>query len=173
MAENSTPVNSLNPLNGQKIGLFRRIWRSRKWYGAEWYITGFGGLILVLILLMALFAPNISPYDPNAFVGAPFTKPGQGSQTMLARAGESPVLDPEQSDLVDLTIGVQRNQNGKKVADAYEANAMRFMTEDELLTGLENGTVDYIFVDDELVPEILDAHPDFEVCEPLPSSFCP
>lgn len=163
MAENNVPVNSDNPLDGEKIGLFRRIWQSRKWYGAEWYITGFGGLILVLILLMALFAPNISPYDPNAFVGAPFTKPGRGSQTMLARAGESLVLDPEQSELVDLTIGVQRNQNGKKVADAYEANAMRFMTEDELLTGLENGTVDYIFVDDELVPEILDAHPDFEV----------
>jgi peptide/nickel transport system permease protein len=163
MTEKTNSENSLDTLDGQKIGLFRRVWQSRKWYGAEWYITGFGGLILVLILIMALFAPQISPYDPNEFVGAPFTGPGQGPQTLLSRVGESPLKDPEPSDLHEITIGVQRNQNGKKVADAYEADPMRFMTEMELMTGLENGTVDLIFVDDALVPEILEANPNFEV----------
>ncbi len=163
MTEQINNTNSLEVIQDQKIGLFRRVWQSRKWYGAEWYITGFGGLILVAILIMALFAPNISPYDPNEFVGAPFTGPGQGRQTLLTRAGESPIEDPEPTDLFEITIGVQRNQNGKKVADAYEANAMRFMTQDELFAGLDNGTVDLIFVDDKLVPETLEMYPDFEV----------
>ena len=157
---NKTPLETMQ---GEKIGLFRRVWRSRKWYGAEWYITGFGGLILAVILIMALFAPQISPYDPNDFVGGPFTAPGQGLQTLLSRAGESPVIDPEPSDLFEQTIGVQRNQGGKKVADTIEADAMRFMTQDELLTGLENGTVDLIFVDEKLTPEILEMYPGFEV----------
>lgn len=163
MTEQTFDKNSLKMLEGQKIGLFRRIWRSRKWYGAEWWITGFGGLILVIIFFMAVFAPQISPYDPNAFTGAPFTPPGQGTQTLLARTGESPVLDAAAADWTQLTIGVQRNQNGEKVAALLGANSQRFMIEPELYLGLENDTVDLIFVDDKLVPTVLEEHPGFEV----------
>jgi peptide/nickel transport system permease protein len=163
MAEQTQYTNAFDELNGRKIGLLRRIWQSRKWYGAEWYITGFGGLILVVILILAAFAPQISPYDPNEFIGAPFTPPGQGTQTLLTRAGEDLAVTPDNLDWAALTIGVQRNKNGKKVADANEASSQRFMTEDELLKGLDTAAVDYIFVDDELVPEVLAAYPGFEV----------
>jgi peptide/nickel transport system permease protein len=163
MTEQTINKNSLEMLEGQKVGLFRRVWQSRKWYGAEWWITGFGGLILVIIFFMAIFAPQVSPYDPNSFVGAPFTPPGQGRQTLLSRAGESPVVDPAPADWLDLTIGVQRNTNGIKVAELLGANHQRFMIEPELYLGLDNGTVDLIFVDEDLVPEILADYPGFEV----------
>ncbi|HKJ27573.1 MAG TPA: transporter substrate-binding domain-containing protein, partial [Anaerolineales bacterium] len=163
MTEQTTNTNVIDALNDQKIGLLSRIWQGRKWYGAEWYITGFGGLILFVILILAAFAPQISPYDPNGFVGAPFTPPGQGTQTLLTRSGENLAVDPEDLEWVELNIGVQRNKNGKKVADANEAASTRFMTEDEMLEGLETGAVDYIFVDDNMVSEILAAYPGFEI----------
>ncbi|MEK6222722.1 MAG: hypothetical protein N2D54_10800, partial [Chloroflexota bacterium] len=81
MAENTNVVQDTS-LEGQKIGLFRRAWDSRKWYGTEWYITAFGGLILVVVIGMTIFAPIISPYDPNEFVAAPFTAPGEGPQSL-------------------------------------------------------------------------------------------
>jgi peptide/nickel transport system permease protein len=158
-----TPTsNTYVPLEGEKIGLFRSAWQSRKWYGTEWYITAFGGLILILVILMTLLAPYISPYDPNEFVGAPFIEPGGGPQTLLARAGESPVTDPVPEDFPGLTIGVQRNQNGIKVATSLEAERQRFQNQEELLAGLEDGAVDLIFVDQGLVPEILAGNPGLE-----------
>jgi peptide/nickel transport system permease protein len=148
------------PLVDENIGFLRRIWRGRIWYGAEWYITGFGGLVLVAVLIMTAFAPWLAPYDPNDFVGAPFLAPGQGPQTLLARAGESPV-GPE-DDLAPFTIGVQRNTNGIKVAELLGAEKQRFMTEDELLSGLEAGEVDLIFLNDERALEIMVEFSGFE-----------
>jgi peptide/nickel transport system permease protein len=159
----STQTDYTLPIEGEKVGIFRRVWRSRKWYGTEWYITAFGGIILVLILLMTIMAPLISPYDPNNFVGAPFTKPGAGPQLLLARRGESPIYDPSEEDLAGLLIGVQRNQNGIKVAELYNAETLRFQIENDLILGLKDGTVDLIFIDSGKAPGILEKNPDFEV----------
>lgn len=158
-----TPTNALQELEGQKIGLFRRAWQSRKWYGTEWYITSFGGLILISIILMSVFASKIAPYDPNEFVGAPFTEPGSGLQTLLARQGESPVSDFSDVDFSTLMIGTQRNKNGSKVARELGAEEQRFQTESDLVNNLENGTIDLIFVDQSLVESILSDYPGFEI----------
>lgn len=57
-------------------GLFAWFARSARWYGAEWYITLVGALIIATILLLTLLAPRIAPYDPEKFVGEPFIAPG-------------------------------------------------------------------------------------------------
>ena len=43
--------------------------------GVEAYIAFFGGLIVVIIILMAVFAPIISPYDPTKTVDKPLQPP--------------------------------------------------------------------------------------------------
>lgn len=145
----------------EDIGILRRLWRGRIWYGAEWYITVFGGLVLVLVSLMTVLASVVSPHDPNAFVGAPFTPPGRGKQALLARAGESSVAAG--AGLAGQTIGVQRNRNGANLAKELGAKRKRYQTQDALLAGLQKGEVDLIFVDQELVPELLATYPDLEV----------
>lgn len=129
----------------EKIGLLNRIWRGRIWYGAEWYITIFGGLLLVLIILMTLLAPWISPSDPNELVAGPFVPPGGGQQTLLARSGEIPDFDLD--EMTGITIGVQRNTGGKRMVESLGATDLRFMTQNELITNLQNGTVDLVFVE--------------------------
>jgi peptide/nickel transport system permease protein len=49
--------------------------RGAKWYGAEWYITSAGAVILFIIIAVTILAPYIAPYDPTDFVGDPFVAP--------------------------------------------------------------------------------------------------
>jgi len=57
--------------------LGRKIAESAKWYGAEWYITVAGGIILVIVLVMAVLAPMLAPYNPIKSAGKPFQPPGK------------------------------------------------------------------------------------------------
>ncbi len=50
--------------------------RGVKWYGAEWYITIAGAIILLIILFLTLAAPLLAPFDPVAEVGPTFEPPG-------------------------------------------------------------------------------------------------
>lgn len=146
----------------ENIGILARIWRGRIWYGTEWYITVFGGLILVVMILMTIFAPFISPYDPNEFTGAAFTPPGGGEQALLARAGQSPITDA--SNLDGQVIGVQRNKNGVNFARSLDGvEGKRYQTEEELLSALEIGEVDLIFIDQNIVSDTLSKYPGLEV----------
>lgn len=61
-----------------QAGLLARFLRGRKWYGAEWYMTVIGGLIVLGIIAMTIasfLTPNLSPYDPEESVGDPFEPP--------------------------------------------------------------------------------------------------
>ena len=82
----------------EDVGLLARFFRGAKWYGAEWYITVFGGVILVLILLMTILAPHLAPYDPVKSVGSPFTAPGEGRQVLIVRTGEESIQGPGDLD---------------------------------------------------------------------------
>ena len=57
---------------GNLVGWFAR---GAKWYGAEWYITAAGAVILFVIIAVTILAPYIAPYDPTNFVGDPFIPP--------------------------------------------------------------------------------------------------
>ena len=165
MSETTQSITSAQPapLVDDDIGIVRRIWRGRIWYGTEWYITVAGGLILVGIALMTILAPVLAPHDPNDFVGAPFTPPGGGPQALLARIGESPVTSA--NEITDELIGVQRNQNGVNLAKEMEFERERYQNQDELIAGLQNEEVDLIFIDQNLVPEVLETNPNLELVE--------
>jgi len=153
---NQSLQENVKPLVDENIGLLRRMWQSRTWYGAEWYITVFGGLILVLVIFTTIFAPVLSPYDPNEFVGGPFIAPGNGYQTLFGRVGgESP---NNLEDLTGLTIGTNRNSNGIKVAEQVGAKPEVFQKQDDLFAGLKSGEVDYVFFGEHLSEELLAEH---------------
>jgi peptide/nickel transport system permease protein len=51
--------------------------RGARWYGAEWYITCAGAVILFIIIAVTVLAPYIAPYDPTDFVADPFVAPNR------------------------------------------------------------------------------------------------
>jgi peptide/nickel transport system permease protein len=155
--------SSSGPLVDDDIGFLRRIWRGRIWYGTEWYITVFGGTVLVVMVIMTLLAPWIAPHDPNGFIAAAFTPPGGGKQTVLGVAGVSYSLDTTPWD--EFAIGVQRNKNGANLTKELEIDRVRFQDQDAMLAGLLSGEVDLIFIDQELVPEVLQSTPGLQVVQ--------
>jgi peptide/nickel transport system permease protein len=149
------------PLVDDDIGLFSRFLRGRKWYGTEWYITVFGGLVLASVLIMTIFAPVLAPHDPNGFVGAPFTPPRYGTQAILARRGETQINSIE--ELEGLNIGTYRNSNGATWTKEVEIDRIRFQDIEEMLAALESRETDLAFVEERDVDGLLVDYPQFEV----------
>ncbi|MGD9002276.1 MAG: hypothetical protein PVF04_06390, partial [Anaerolineae bacterium] len=61
-------------------GLLARFWRGRIWYGAEWYMTVIGGLIIFsigVVTIASFLTPNLSPFDPEKSVAGPFEPPSR------------------------------------------------------------------------------------------------
>lgn len=155
------PQTASLPIVDEDIGILRRFFRGRIWYGTEWYITVFGGAILVVIALVTILAPWIAPHDPNEFIGAAFTPPGGGLQAVLSRSGEDPLQGTDSFD--GLVVGTQRNQNGTNLAKELELDRERYMDQESMLTGLLNGEVDVVFLGQERVPEVLETTPGVQV----------
>jgi peptide/nickel transport system permease protein len=64
----------------EQPGLLARFLRGRIWYGAEWYMTVIGGLIIFSIVAMTIasfLTPNLAPYNPEKSVAGPFEPPNR------------------------------------------------------------------------------------------------
>jgi peptide/nickel transport system permease protein len=104
--------------------------RGAKWYGAEWYITSAGAVILFIIIAVTILAPYIAPYDPTDFVGDPFIAPNSqylmgtdklgrdifsrvvyGAQTIMIVAVFSAIL----SSVVGVPVGLLSGFAGGKL----------------------------------------------------------
>ncbi|GMQ77678.1 MAG: hypothetical protein BMS9Abin02_0166 [Anaerolineae bacterium] len=147
------------PLVPEDIGLFGRFLRGRKWYGTEWYITLFGGLVLLSVLIMTIFAPILAPHDPNDFVGAPFTPPRYGLQAIIAHQGQEMLSSEE--ELNSREIGVYRNSNGATWTKEVGIDRTRYQDREEMLAALDNGEIDLAFIEERNVEELLSEYPQF------------
>jgi peptide/nickel transport system permease protein len=145
----------------EDISILKRILRGRKWYGTEWYITVFGGLILVTVAAITLLASYIAPYDPNAFVGSQFIRPGGGHQAAVTRAGESSLASG--GDLHNLKVGTQRNRNGTNTAMELGLDYTRYQTQIELTNALLAGEVNVALMEEEAAEALIAEDPSFEI----------
>jgi peptide/nickel transport system permease protein len=147
------------------ISLLGRFLRGRKWYGAEWYITIAGGLILVAILTMTILTilfPAILPFDPtDNQVGAPFTPPGEGLQVALVRADYRGTIQiPEGLAELEKNPGVVRGSNGNVYLTNNKISRDRYNDIEELLNALESGEIDVALVDASQAPVLLQENAD-------------
>ncbi len=60
----------------QKVGFIRRIFRARKWYGADWWFVAISAIMVFGFITIALFPGLFAPYGPNEIVGSSFLAPG-------------------------------------------------------------------------------------------------
>jgi len=115
-----------------------------KWHGAEWWITIFGGVLLVAIILMTLFADRLAPHDPIKFVGAPFNRP-RARQSVIVLQGNDAIQGI--ADLDDQAAGVVVNSQAARELDqldvAYETyNSIRGAVE-----ALRDGEIEALVTD--------------------------
>ncbi len=115
-----------------------------KWHGAEWWITIFGGVLLVLIILMTLFAQQLAPYDPIKFVGAPFTRPG-GRQSIVVLESTQAIQGLD--DLPDHVVGVVINTQGARELDERGIDYQDYRSVRTAVDALQTGEVEALVLD--------------------------
>jgi peptide/nickel transport system permease protein len=129
---------------GHRFGPVRWFLNNARWYGAEWWITIFGGVLLVAIILMTLFADRLAPYDPIKFVGAPFNRPrAQQSVVVLQENDSMQGVD----DLPGRAVGVVVNSQAARELDDL---GIAFETYSSIRTAVEalrDGDIDALVTD--------------------------
>ena len=150
------PQSSETIPKAQNVGLIARFFRGAKWYGAEWYITVVGALILVVVFFMTVLAPYLAPYDAVKQVASPFTPPGEGHQILIVRLGETAIQNPD--DLAGLAVGVRANSSGQFRALELGASVEKYYEIDLCFQALADGQVAAILVEEAVGPQFLPAY---------------
>jgi len=127
-----------------RLNLFTWFINNARWYGAEWYITLLGGVLLVGIILVTIFASSIAPYDPIKFVGAPFNRPGT-QQSILVPTGDNTTQSLD--DLTDQQIGVVQNTQAARELEQRDIAFRPFSSAREAVAALTGGSVDALVAD--------------------------
>jgi len=129
---------------GRRFSPVRWFLTNAKWHGAEWWITILGGVLLVAIIGMTMFAGRLAPHDPIKFVGAPFNRPG-ARQSVIVRQENATIRDVQ--DLRGRIAGVVVNSQAAVELDergvAYqEYNSVRTMVD-----ALADGEIEALVMD--------------------------
>ncbi len=139
----------------EPTSLLGRLLRGAYWYGAEWYWTVTGGVILALIILITIFAPLVSPYDPITTVGGPFERPGGGQVVLLAPKG-SGIASRE-----GLTVAVFYNTTPSVIAEEYGMTPRPYQVNKDLFAKVRAGEADAVLLSARDAVQALQDNPDF------------
>jgi len=143
----------------RRDGLIAWFIHGMRWYGAEWYITLAGALILVAVLAFTLLADRLAPYDPEAFVGQSFSKPGSGLQMIVVRSDNTDIVDLE--SLVGKTVGVEVNSTGASRVKEIEGIELKKQPKlKRAFKDLLEGQVDAVVTDVSLARQWVSEHPE-------------
>lgn len=82
-----------------------RTWRSRR-VRSNWVIGAVGALLVLGLVLMAVFAGQLSPYDPAVRVARPFLEPGPGHPLGTNDIGQDLFSELVHGARISLTVGV-------------------------------------------------------------------
>jgi len=115
-----------------------------KWHGAEWWIMLFGGLLLVAIILMTIFADRLAPHDPIKFVGAPFNRPG-AQQSLVVLESKDSIQSVQ--DLEGAAVGVVTNSQAARELDELEIPYEKYSSIRPAVEALQNGEIDALVTD--------------------------
>jgi peptide/nickel transport system permease protein len=115
-----------------------------KWHGAEWWITIFGGVLLVAIILMTIFADRLEPYDPIKFVGAPFTRPGAQQSVIVLQGNES---IQGVGSLAGRRVGTVLNSQAARELDERGIAYETYTSIRTAVVALKNGEIDALVTD--------------------------
>ncbi len=115
-----------------------------KWHGAEWWITILGGVLLMAIILMTIFADKLVPYDPIKFVGAPFNRPGARQSIVVLETNDS---IQGLADLGDVTLGIVTNSQAGRELDKLELAYEKYRSIRPAVEALGAGEIDALVTD--------------------------
>jgi len=84
-----------------KVGLVRRILRSRRWYGADWWFVTISAVMVVGFIVLAIVPSWFAPHPPEEQVGPRFLAPGETPDVPVMVVP----VDSNYQELEDLAVG--------------------------------------------------------------------
>ncbi|MBN1313888.1 MAG: ABC transporter permease subunit [Anaerolineales bacterium] len=129
---------------GHRPSPIRWFLSNARWHGAEWWVTVLGGLLLVAIIGMTLFASKLAPYDPIEFVGAPFNRPG-ALQSVIVLVVNKTVAGVD--DLSNHIVGVVGNSQAEFELKEREIPFQKFNSIRKAVGALQTGEIDALVAD--------------------------
>jgi peptide/nickel transport system permease protein len=98
-----------------ETGFFRRLLKSRRWYGADWWFTAISGVLLLFILSLALFPGFYAPYNPRAEVAPGMLAPGESPAffVLVSQVGGPTTLDDLAGN--DVSVGLMAGSQSSQV----------------------------------------------------------
>jgi peptide/nickel transport system permease protein len=169
-------------------GFLRQIWRSRRWYGADWWFVAGSAVLLLAFLFIAAFPQAVAPYAPDAEVGPAFLAPNQKPTgiVLIARTADNVknLLDlggPD--DSIGIIAGSQSSTalrdredeiNAPRSAQGLEPirpDINRYDTIQEMVDALSKGEVKAILADPGEIQPVLPKYPDIAIVGPLKESY--
>ncbi|HID88823.1 MAG TPA: ABC transporter permease subunit [Anaerolineae bacterium] len=139
----------------EPTSLLGRLLHGAYWYGAEWYWTVTGGVLLLLIILITLLAPVLSPFEPTVSAGGPFEPPGGGRVVLLAPQGSGI------TSLEGITVAAYYNTTAALLAEERGLSLKRFQVDKDLFEQVRAGKAQAVLFSARKAPEALAANPDF------------
>ncbi|MEX2162026.1 MAG: ABC transporter permease [Anaerolineales bacterium] len=75
----------------QRIGLVRRIFLARRWYGVDWWLVAISSVMVAAFIIVALVPGWFAPFGPDELVGSRFLAPGEqpGAPVLIVPADSS------------------------------------------------------------------------------------
>ena len=128
----------------RRLSPVRWFLNNAKWHGTEWWITIFGGVLLVAIILMTIFADRLAPYDPIKFVGAPFNRP-RAQQSVVILEDNQSIQGVE--DLGDEKVGIVTNTQAGKELDKLGIGYEDYSSIRRAVEALDDGEIDALVTD--------------------------
>jgi len=167
-----------------QIGVVRRLFLARKWYGTDWWFVFISGILLIFIFIVAFFPKLFAPYDPRAEVGPSLLAPGEfpPSFVLVGKVGGVQVVD----DLTgaDIRIGIVKGSPSSQVLRdvirarqeqlrdegsniVLQSRNERYDTISEAIDALSNGEIIAVAGLLSEIEPLMEDHPDLQIGETL------
>jgi len=164
-----------------RVGLVRRIFLARKWYGADWWFVALSAVLLLFIISLGVFPGFYAPHDPRAEVGPSLLAPGESaSEYMLAAPTAAGVTELSQvasrDQRIGYVLGTAAAQALREALDElnaasegvrYQPRPTRYETLGEALAALTAGEVDAVVAAPDNLEAELGAFPELEIATSL------
>src|SRR5258708_38498269 len=138
----------------ERAGLLRQLWRSRQWYGVDWWFVVVSGAMLLIFIFVALFPQLVAPFAPEIEVGPAFLGPrqvpvdiviavksGSAVKNLLDLGGSSDVVGIIAGSEASTALRERENEINAGRSEASRPDISRYDTEDELLAALAKGEI--------------------------------
>jgi len=168
-----------------KVGLVRKLFLARKWYGGDWWFVLISALLLFFIITVGFFPQWFAPFDPREEVGPSLLGPGQEAPGLIVLVDDSSQAQTfadvaSKTNKVGYLMGSVATQTirdalsnlneaaqAEGLGNVYQPRSTRYETIEEGLAALDNGEIDSFVGTEEELGNYLERERGYRILEEL------